>query len=184
MLGCTRTEISQPSGSFCEPSTPLALGVFYYEQTMNRPIYETKKDLSNERMVADLLEQKWGRRLIKLQPRDEFDFAVVDKDVDNDTITGFVEVKCRNVATWVYPNYFISTKKIVAAHQTFQATGVPVALAVKFNDAVAYTIISDAKYPVKIGGRYDRDDPQDVEPVSYIPVADFKIIALVEKITD
>jgi hypothetical protein len=172
MLGCIRTEISQTKVHFAGPSTHRALGVFYCEQTMNRPIYETEDDLSNERRVANLLERKWKCNLVKLQPRDEFDFAAVRED----TVTGFVEVKHRQVPTWQYPNYFISMKKILAAHQTFQATGIAVVLAVQFNDALGFTAISSKKYPVKMGGRYDRGDPQDVEPVSFIPLADFTLI--------
>jgi len=47
---------------------------------------------------------------------------------------------------------------------------------VKWNDMVGYVCMSEIDMDIQVGGRRDRGDAQDIEPVCMIPVKNFRRI--------
>jgi hypothetical protein len=57
-----------------------------------------------------------------------------------------------------------------------QTTGLPAFLAVQWTDVAGIVKIPPDNFTVEIGGTVRRNDPQDIEPMVYFNVSDFKII--------
>ena len=103
----------------------------------------------------------------KLRDKSAFDYAAIR----NDDVMAFIEMKTRKNEMNKYPTYMISFTKVFKAKQLNQ-----VLLIVKWADAVGFTSLHDCKPSIKIGGRKDRKDPADIEPVALIPIKDFQRI--------
>ena len=137
-----------------------------------RPIYETPHDLANEASVADVLSSAWNCESTKLQVRDAFDYAATR----GKNITAFVEVKTRTNPMHKYPTYMISMTKVMNANAVFMSTGTPSLLVVKWTDCMGWVQLNQNKFTLEIGGRRDRHDAQDIEPVCHISIDLFKVI--------
>ena len=137
-----------------------------------RPIYETENDLRNERSLSDVVSKKWRCELQKLQPRDSFDYAAIR----DGRVVAFVEMKNRTNEFSKYDTYMISMTKLLHARNIREATEIPCILAVKWTDAIGWVKLNNVKSYVTMGGRFDRGDPQDVEPVCHINIKDFVLI--------
>jgi len=141
-----------------------------------RPLYETDADRLAEKNVADLLEVRWTCQLSKLPIAYRLDFLVC-------TILqprAFCEIKVRKY-TWEqisdWGGYMLSLGKWDAARNLFLATGLPFLLVVSCAGDVRWRLF--ARFPVvpiKMGGRTDRDDSQDMEPVVMIDCAKFNTL--------
>jgi len=130
-----------------------------------RPLYETEANRINERAVAQLVEGKWNCKCVKLKKAYALDYAIVrDKK-----IVSFMEIKCRNYTMEKLGSmggFMISLHKWLEAKAICDVSNVPFCLVVRTNDGVFWHKTTDFKnYEVSIGGRYDRGDDQDVEPV-------------------
>lgn len=135
-----------------------------------RPIYETKEDLEKEASLGSIISRRWKCRMQKLQPRDPFDYAAVR----DGKISAFIEIKNRTNRMLQYPTYMISMTKVVNATMTTISTGLPCFLVVRWIDKIGYINIGNVETFVTMGGRIDRSDPQDVEPVCHIDIRTFK----------
>ena len=138
-----------------------------------RPIYETPHDLANEASVADVLSSAWNCEMIKLQVRDAFDYAATR----GRNITAFVEIKARTNPMRRYPTYMISMTKVMSANTIFMSTGTPSFLVVRWTDCMGWVQLNQNKFPLEIGGRKDRRDAQDIEPVCHININLFRTLA-------
>lgn len=140
-----------------------------------RPFYETRNDLQNE---LDALRKIAVRTTpVKLPLRYEIDFAMVD----GDKICAFAEVKCRTNPFGQYPTLMISAAKLISGITLSGMTGCPFWLIVQWTDKVgALEVDSISKWRMSIGGRRDRGDDQDIEPVVHIPTTAFKILTTIE----
>lgn len=137
-----------------------------------RPIYETLADASRENQVSDWLARHYGCEVVKLKPLYQFDRALV---MDGE-IQGYAEIKCRTTPSTQYKSYLISGDKMVKALAWRKLAGVPCYLVVAWTDAIGVFLIeADRDYTVRIGGRKDRADNQDLEPCFFIPLSWFKI---------
>ena len=140
---------------------------------MTRPLYETTQDLSNEQEFMQQLESLWGCTSQKIPIKYGVDFCLMMGDV----IKGILEIKCRNNTRLQYPTYMLSAHKIITGRNLAQIIGVPFLLAVKWTDSSGYIDLAKTDSAVfKIGGRFDRNDPDDIEPVAHIPIGEFKTI--------
>lgn len=138
-----------------------------------RPIYEGSGDLDNERTVITKLCEEWDMEAAKLPITYNVDYGLF-KD---SKLRAWVEVKCRSCGIDQYDTYFISAKKILNGVFLSQNTGSPFILAVQWTDALGYiNIKSDTKFDIRIGGRRDRNDWQDVEPMAHFSTRDFNIL--------
>lgn len=140
---------------------------------MSRPTYETPEDLAREEMVARRLEQYYDVKLSKLSPKYPFDRVIED----GTKVTGFVEIKVRTNPMNQYPSYLIAAPKLFHAMQWTSLQRTPCYLAVQWADELGVHEIKPEKdYPLKIAGRTDRNDWQDIEPCFMIPLKWFSLI--------
>lgn len=133
-----------------------------------RPVYETPSDLKREESLRVELGRALGGELVKLPKQYGVDWALIDA---NHNVTRWVELKTRNVAHNYYSTYFISLGKVQRAMQLQRDTGIGALLVVEFVDGV-YTLPFDQCYGppmvIRMGGRWDRIDWQDIEPMVHI----------------
>jgi hypothetical protein len=140
---------------------------------MTRPLYESSGDRCREQEVAKLVEERWRVVAQKMPMRYEFDYMLMRPEPSRQV--AIMEVKCRNAK---YDTLIISMQKVVTMQTYHQQFGVPAVLAVSWPDEEPkYTLLEPArtsKYIVEWGGRDDRGDDQDKEPVIHIPVEHFR----------
>lgn len=137
---------------------------------MARPIYETSKDRAKERAAIEFIAPKvkcdgWH----SMPKRYPLDFALTR----DGNVEFFAEVKCRTNAHDAYPDYMLSMGKFVGLLEMQTSTNIPSLLVVDWTDCVGVLRLPVPGIEYKIGGRKDRGDDQDVEPVVHIPVDRF-----------
>tara|TARA_R110000744_G_scaffold4565_5_gene16463 strand:+ start:4280 stop:4729 length:450 start_codon:yes stop_codon:yes gene_type:complete len=137
-----------------------------------RPIYEKSADISNEELVAEKLSKIWDFDNWKRNPpRYPIDISLMR---DNH-IKAFAEIKCRNVTSDTYNTYLLSSAKVMSAHTLTRATGLPCFLVVQWTDCLGWIDLETTE-PLYVGwgGRIDRNDSQDMEPVMHYDILEFK----------
>lgn len=139
---------------------------------MARPIYETEQDRQNERALADAIEARFKCKLTKMSMKYHLDF-IAERD---GKAVAFFEMRQRKNKMMAYSDYMLSLDKVRNADTLTAATGLPCYLVVKWADAVGYCEIPPSDSHVAVGGSYRRNDPQDIEPMVFFPVAQFKVI--------
>lgn len=128
-----------------------------------RPRYESKRDLDNERLVADALENI-GVEVYKLPVQYRLDWLLRR---DGQPI-GFAEVKARKCNMKTYPTVMISLSKVIHARMLTDVTDLPCYLILLYRDGLArLNFASD--FTVGPGGRSDRGDPEDHDVCAYYP---------------
>jgi len=133
-----------------------------------RPYYENQRDLTNENLVATALKEK-GLDFVKMPVSYRLDFAMLHKG----KVRGFAEVKTRNNRHDKYPTLMISLGKVMAARQLSEATGTRSILFVKFLDGLYWCDFA-SPFNLEIGGRKDRQDDADIEPVAHFAISAFR----------
>jgi len=89
------------------------------------------------------------------------------------------EVKCRSKDMNTYPDYMISEHKILDGIMLSKMLHIPFLIIVSWKDKLAYFEMTESWYgnaDVVKGGRTDRGDKKDIEPVVLIPIEEFKVI--------
>ena len=137
-----------------------------------RPVYETEGDRSRESAVARKIETAFRCSMSKLQPRDRFDYACIR----GDDIVAFAEIKVRKNPMHQYDTYMVSMTKIVHANMIHSAVRLPCILFVQWLDALGYIPMNRCDVSLRMGGRSDRNDPLDIEPVCHIDISRFRIV--------
>jgi len=135
-----------------------------------RPTYETDEDIEYESHVAGLFASKHNMQWVRNPPKYPIDISF-RRGPD---IVLFAEIKCRKVRKDVYETYMISVSKVMAAKALTDATGVPCILIVKWKDQAGWINFKEKPNGVGFGGRVDRSDNQDMEPVVYYDIERFK----------
>jgi hypothetical protein len=147
-----------------------------------RPVYETEADRIRERAVVTKVKV-WlagSATAVKLKPYSPVDFALCNSD---GRVVAFVEVKVRACRSDEYETYMLSMDKLIALRALAQqwAVGGPlVLLAVQWTDRLGvYTVDPGLLLSAPMmGGRWDRGDGMDVEPVVHIPVSAFETVVV------
>lgn len=131
-----------------------------------RPRYESEADRARELAVARAVFQPYGLTVLKLPIAYEVDFAVLR----GERVVGFAEVKVRKRA---YDTLMLSLHKAEALRRL--ATGFRSWLLVAVPAGVyARRFVIAERFDVRVGGRSDRGDWQDVEPVAHFPMLGLK----------
>lgn len=135
-----------------------------------RPRYETASDLTKERQAVERFLDSFpvDAEAVKLPMQYRMDFCIVS----GGNASAFVEVKCRTNKMHAYPTYMISLSKMVAA-AAYSRLGITCILLVQWSDKSGWVKIDPDGWSIKWGGRRDRADWQDSEPVVHIPISDF-----------
>jgi len=137
---------------------------------MNRPYYENNVTLDAERKAITRYAEAWGCDVRKLPVRYNVDYAIMNKD----GIFAWAEIKCRNVDVNTYPTLMISAGKIWAGLRMSQISGIPFMLVIEWRDAIgSLEVLKEHVFYVRISGRQDRNDWQDMEPMIFFPTVIF-----------
>jgi hypothetical protein len=140
-----------------------------------RPLYETQADRRREASVAGIISQKLNVKLVRLPIRYSVDYA--GYDIDTRLLKSWHEIKCRNYASLQLFKYYyliLSLAKLMSGLQLAETTEKPFYIYWSFLDNSIYFIeitselIKDVA-DIKSGGRIDRGDPQDTEPMICFP---------------
>jgi len=137
---------------------------------MNRPKYESIKDLENEKYIANIFEKLWNCKFIKLNPTK----WIVDFLIQKENNYSWCEVKRFNHNFGKYV-FMISYKKIEAAKILSETSGCKFIIIFNCNDCVCYHVWDFKKeYKFEYGGRtMTTRDSMDIEPVFRINPSDF-----------
>jgi hypothetical protein len=144
---------------------------------MSRPFYETNENIQQEKAVADFASRKWDCSFSKLKKAYALDYAIIrDKKV-----ISFAEIKCRKYSMDRLDSlggFMISLHKWLEAKNICQISDVPFSLLIRTEDGIWWHKTQDfLNDGISIGGRFDRNDAQDVEPVVLLKSNRFKKLA-------
>lgn len=144
-----------------------------------RPLYEDGSTLTEEvRFFADLQSHTSHEhyRWRKLPLAYRIDCAAIS--ILSNRVEGYGEFKRRQVEMATYPTLILSLHKWddLVRYSLYGWSR----LYVRWDDYDAMLPVSTSteKYPVTFGGREDRGDWQDQEPVVHIPVSEFRLLEL------
>lgn len=137
-----------------------------------RPLYESEQNRLDEREAARKIALRKGWQIQKLPMQYRLDYALVDHAK---TVKAFLEVKRRHNLRAKYDTFMISLSKYTAALHLTHDTGVPCWFAVQWDDSLElWRVREEMAVQFSVGGRVDRNDSEDIEPVVLIPVSYFK----------
>lgn len=135
-----------------------------------RPLYETAQDQAGERETLQIICDRLQCQAVKLPLNARADY-LLHTGGNAKTI---IEIKHRTNSMGKYDTYMLSRGKYRAL-ENWSQMGFHAAIFVQWTDALGYVKVPTL-HTTGRGGRYDRNDPQDVEQVVYIPTCQFKII--------
>lgn len=142
---------------------------------MVRPRYETPQSKAEEDRIASLLEEQWGFEVWKTRAYCPFDRVMVK----GGAVKAFCEIKVRKAS---YPTYWIGLDKWAALVTYSEAVEVPCALIVAWpmagEEAVMAIRVKRGPRAIVMGGRRDRGDPDDIEPMVVLPIEEFDLIKI------
>jgi hypothetical protein len=142
--------------------------------TSGRPIYERPANLKDERDAIPKIERVWKCTLEKLPIWYNLDFVAVR----DHRVVAWVEFKRRKHKFGKFPDVFLSVGKLRSGLSLASvSTKVPAIFVVQFDDCLAQAPFL-GEWPIGFGGRTDRDDWQDREPVALIPVEAFRVLTV------
>lgn len=144
-----------------------------------RQWYETEQDLDNERDVIEQVAKRWGVVAKKLPRAYPFDYALCDyiEGVNYNErypIRALVEIKNRNYPSNRFKTAVVGLDKVLEAFRIIQSSECMVLLVYAFTDEICYYEFGKEKLHTTMGGRQDRGDWQDHNPVAHIPIDKFK----------
>ena len=122
-----------------------------------RTMYESQIARDTEEGVITFACRKWGYDAHKLPISYGLDYALSKKN----KIVGYAEVKRRHNLKNKYPTIFIAQHKWMSA----KALELPCIWIVAWNDCLGYINFDTPYEYIAMGGRKDRSDPADQEPM-------------------
>jgi hypothetical protein len=133
-----------------------------------RPTYENSESLKAEEQTIRKAAEVWKSTYVKLPIQYRVDWALLRGGV-----VAWCECKRRYNNKDKYPTLMLSLNKIIHGMELARATEKPFLVVVEWNDVVGWHKVEKV-HGIGMGGRVDRGDWQDIEPVVHIPVTDFK----------
>ena len=142
----------------------------------DRPMYENEASLKGEADTIFEVNKAWKVDLVKMPIKNKIDCLMKRKS--DGTPKAFVELKRRARKRHKYPTYMISLDKWVAGMSLQATTNLPFILIVDWEDEIGYLKCFEANQEttINMGGRKDRGDAQDIEPVVHIPIYLFETL--------
>jgi hypothetical protein len=135
--------------------------------------YERPEDIVAERAALDRACEVWKCTAEKLPMKYELDYLLLREGKG----VAWLEIKSRTNPRTEYPTYMIALTKIMAARRLSEASQRPSFLLVQWTDACGYIRIDSLlDFTTAVGGRTDRGDEQDIEPVAKIPIGEFALL--------
>lgn len=139
---------------------------------MGRPQYETEDDLQEERQIISKLRSALSCQSDKLPISYGLDYSM-SRDGN---VIAFVEVKRRQNYSGTYDTIFVSALKRMKARELTLATGLPCFFVVGFDDGVFMLDFKEQPDSIERGGRKDRGDSADMEPVVHYKIERMKFV--------
>jgi|TARA_R100000455_G_C6271397_1_gene127598 hypothetical protein len=143
-----------------------------------RPKYETSEDLNNEGSIINHVSKIWNVNFSKLPLSYKLDYAMYREN----SLMGFCEIKRRKYRREDFETYIISLDKVIKANQLSDITNTKSILLVSWLDGMGWINLNE-DFLCKRGGRNDRNDWQDVEPVCHFRISKFKDVKMKEEIS-
>lgn len=137
-----------------------------------RVVYENEATLSAENANRVAIERELGGLLVKVPLNYGVDWALINPNRSG-IVERWVELKARTNVYNAYSTYAISAMKVTRAMQLQDRTNIPAVLVVRFSDGVYTTYFKRFMEPpviIRMGGRSDRGDVEDQEPMWHIPI--------------
>jgi len=131
-----------------------------------RKRYENLVSLGNEKRVIEKITTKWRCGAEKLPISYGLDFALVD---EKRKVKALAEIKVRSNPMDQYPTFFIAYHKISHAKMWNH----PCFLIVQWTDDLGFISLKEEPAYVAMGGRRDRGDEADQEPMAHFYIKDF-----------
>jgi hypothetical protein len=142
---------------------------------MMRPFYEQKEHRDSENAIAEEIANLKGLGHVKFPLGATVDRALVDGE---GTVKALLEIKTRTTPIAKYPTYCCSEERMATYRLIAQRLKVPALLAVRWTDATGIIDVRRAPFLrlVEQGGRFDRNDPKDIEPMIHWAINAFWIV--------
>lgn len=134
-----------------------------------RPIYENARTLQTEKDAAATICERYQCTARKMPRSYRIDWMMLR----DRRVVAIAELKVRSNARAAYPEYMIGASKILHGLQLAEQMRVPFLIFVQWNDGLFYHRVGSCEIAYGIGGRMDRGDAEDIEPVALIPVENF-----------
>lgn len=129
-------------------------------------MYETAQDLKRESDVIVAYAEMLGYEYQKLPIAYKADYALLE----DGEVKALVEIKCRNVNHDTYDTIILSLLKWHDINAMSQRINIPAVFVIRYNDGVFSIPMRETPDAITIGGRVDRGDSRDIEPVIHYNV--------------
>ena len=136
-------------------------------------MYENDNDLRSEKNLISYVSDCWNVASYKLPMSYKIDYVMYR----NESPVGFAEVKVRTHTFGTFPTYIISLAKVMEARRLARETNTKSILIVSWTDRTGYLDFF-SHHQIRHGGRSDRNDWQDQEPMCHFDLKDFKGIGI------
>ena len=134
-----------------------------------RIFYESDEDLRNEKSIADHVASAYDMILKKMHMKMAIDYMAFDS-MDTNALA-VIEVKRRKISSKKYKTVILSLAKFNKGIEFYNSNDLSFIFAVEFNDGIfSYEYSPEDNFMIVFGGRKDRGDSQDIEPVIHIPI--------------
>jgi hypothetical protein len=137
--------------------------------------YEQANDVEREAKVAAVVAAKWGWDLQKTPTFYKVDFLAFR----GGTPRAWVEIKARHTKSLrQFPHLWLSLERVSAAMQFSANTNLPAFVVYGLADGIySHRLKVPMAYRIEMGGRHDRNDPNDYEPCCCLPPEEFNAVA-------
>ena len=132
-------------------------------------MYENDNDLRSEKNLISYVSDCWNVASYKLPMSYKIDYVMYR----DDSPVGFAEVKVRTHTFGTFPTYIISLAKVMEARRLARETNTKSILIVSWTDRTGFLDFF-SHHQIRHGGRSDRNDWQDQEPMCHFNLKAFK----------
>lgn len=147
---------------------------------MGRPRYATAQTEADQNALRDRFCKAYGMTWIKAPDNQRINTTLYKPKAAEGAVA-FGEFRCRTNTHDTYPTYMLDRHTWGLLKLKCKTEGKPVVLVIGFADGDYYIKITPelVKAVVEgVGGRHDRGDAKDIEPVVHIPIDMFKQVGV------
>ena len=135
------------------------------------PGIETDDHIKDHSALASRVEKYWGVELVKMETVSSLDYGIIK----GETLTGWLELKCRTHSFGTFSEYMIELKKWNALRRYTATTNLKAFIGVGFTDGDFWVDVARiTEFRVAPGGRTDRDWKRDTGSMVYFDIKYFK----------